>query len=480
MEAEFLSRVLFALTAAFHFLFPPISIGFALYIFIVEALWVFRGDEKYLRAAKFFLKLFGLLFAVGVATGLIMVFQFGSNWPAYSNFVGDVFGSPLAIEAVAAFFLESTFLGISLWGWGRVGKKAHLFSTFLVCLGSHLSAVWILAANSFMQTPSGFRIFKGGEMMPENFVLPPEMVAEYSAKIQDFWAMVFSPSFLDRFAHTISASWLTGGFFAMGVCAYFILRGRDVSVFKAPAKIAAVFSFIACLAVLQTGHSSAMGVARSQPEKLAAFEAHYETQKGAPLCLLGWADESGRETRGLMARALLSILAYGDSGAEVKGLNDLPSDEFLLKLHPNAAPEELAQIRPSYWPPVNLAFQAFHFMSYLGGAMFLISLVSVVLLYKDRFFDMEKSAPRALQKVLQWSVFLPLLASQLGWATAEIGRQPWIVWHILKTKDAATTAASAGEILFSIILFALLFSAVVCVFFKALFIKMRAGLDEIG
>ncbi|MBO7521958.1 MAG: cytochrome ubiquinol oxidase subunit I [Opitutales bacterium] len=477
MEVEFLSRALFALTAAFHFLFPPVSIGFALYIFIVEALWVARRDEKYLRAAKFFLRLFGLLFAVGAATGIVMVFQFGTNWPAYSNFVGDVFGSPLAIEAVAAFFLESTFLAVSLWGWEKVGRKTHLLSTFLVCLGAHLSAVWILAANSFMQTPSGFRIFKNGEMMPENFAPASEAVAECSAKIQDFWGMVFSPSFFDRFTHTIAASWAAGGFFAMGVCAYFILRRRDLDVFKAPAKIAAVFAFAACLAVLQTGHSSAKTVALTQPEKFAAFEAHYKTQKNAPLCVLGWACGDGCEPRGIMAKSLLSILAHGSPDAEVKGLEDLPSDEFLLKLHPNATAEELAQIRPNYWPPVNPAFQAFHFMSYLGGAMLCVSFLSLVLLYRDRFFDVQKFVPRVLQKVLMWSALLPILASQLGWATAEIGRQPWIVWHVLKTKDAVTTSACAGEILFSIILFALLFIAIVCVFFFVLARKMRGGLD---
>lgn len=480
MDTEFLSRLLFAITAAFHFLFPPVSIGFSVYILAVEFMWVRTRDEKYLRAAKFFLKLFGLIFAVGVATGIIMVFQFGTNWPVYSNFVGDVFGSPLAIEAIAAFFLESTFLAVALWGWDRVGPRAHLFSTAMVSLGSHLSAVWILAANSFMQTPAGFVLAKGSEIMPAGFVPTPAEVAETSAKISDFWAMVFSPSFADRFAHTVAASWLCGAFLALGVCAYYILRGRNPDIFRPASRIGVYFAALSCLFMLYTGHSSGRGVIRDQPEKIAAFEAHFKTESHAPLYLFGWVDEDSRTVWGPSVSSFFSILAYGRADAEITGLEELPPDDFLLKLHPGSSAEELAEIRPRYWPPVNFVFQTFHFMTYLGGAMFALAGASLLMLWRGSFFDMSKPASRWMQRALLFSVFLPLAASMLGWATAEVGRQPWIVWRILQTRDAVTTAASAGEVLFSIALFTALFTALSAVFCIVFLGKLRRGPDSLG
>ncbi len=477
MDTEVLSRIFFALTAAFHYIFPPISIGLSLYIFIVEALWVFTKDEKYLLAAKFFLKLFGLIFAIGVATGILMVFQFGTNWPVYSNFVGDIFGSPLAIEAIAAFFLESTFLAIALFGWKRVGAKTHLFATSMVALGTHLSAIWILAANSFMHTPAGFGIYKGAERMAEGFVPPSSDIASYSARIEDFFAMVFSPSFLDRLSHTTSAAWITGGFFALGVCAYFILRKRNLDVFEKSAKIALTFSLFACFAMLFTGHKSGQGVIKNQPEKIAAFEANYETQEHAPMYLFAWVNEDKKEVKGLRIKNILSILAYGRADAKIVGLNDLPSDEFLLKLHPNSSKEELAKIRPEYWPPVNLVFQTFHLMAYLGGAMFVLVGAGLLFWQRKILFNTEKLLPRILWKCFLPSVLLPLIASQVGWACAEVGRQPWIVWHILKTKDAVTTVAAPSEILFSIILFLLLYCAITVVFCIVFLDKLRKGID---
>ena len=481
MDTEILSRVLFAVTAAFHYIFPPISIGLSLYVLIVEAAWVRTGDERFLRSAKFFLKLFGLVFAVGVATGILMVFQFGTNWPVYSNFVGDVFGSPLAIEAIAAFFLESTFLAVALFGWKRVGKKAHLFATAMVCLGTHLSAVWILAANSFMQTPQGFGIYDvSGESpvrMADGFVPPSAEVGQYAAKIEDFWAMVFSPSFADRFLHTTTAAWLTGGFFALGVCAYFILRRRSLDVFEPSAKIALAYTALACAAMFYTAHMSARGVTRNQPEKMAAAEGHYDTCRNAPFFLLAWVDDKSQTVSGIEIDSMFSLLAYGKSDAKVVGLRDLPSDEFLLAMHPGATPESLAQIRPSYWPPVNLTFQSFHFMVYLGGAMAALIAIAYFLRWKGLLFDVNQAVSRWTWQLMLFSALMPLAASMLGWATAEIGRQPWIVWHILKTKDAVTTAAGSGEILFSLIMFIALFSAVTAVFLVVFLDKLRKGPD---
>lgn len=480
MDTEILSRILFGATAAFHYIFPPISIGLILYVFIMEALWLKSGDKKYLRGAKFFLKIFGLIFAAGVATGIIMVFQFGTNWPVYSNFVGDIFGSPLAIEALAAFFLESTFLAIAMFAWNKVGKKTHLFATSMVALGTHISAIWIICANSFMQTPAGFGIYKGAERMPDGFIPPSESVAEYSAKIEDFWAMVFSPSFLDRFTHTTTAAWLTGGFFALSICAYHILKKRDLDVFAPSAKIGLWFCAAAAFAMLATGHFSALGVSKTQPEKIAAFEGHYDTDTHVPFKLLAFVDEKNRRTRTLLEiPSLFSLFAHNSPSAKVEGLNDLPSDEFLLKLHPDSSKEELQSLRPNYWPPVGIVFHSFHIMVYLGCAMILLLLAAAWLGFRKTLFDINKKAPRIFWLCIIFSPLLPLLASQLGWASAEVGRQPWIVWHILRTKDAVTTLASAGEILFSLILFLVLFSAISIVFFVALLDKIRKGVDAV-
>lgn len=482
MDTEILSRLLFAVTAAFHYIFPPITIGLSLYIFIVEALWVKTKDVRYLRSAKFFLILFALLFAVGVATGILMVFQFGTNWPGYSRFVGDVFGSPLAIEAIAAFFLESTFLAVALLGWNRIGPKAHLFATAMVCLGTHLSAVWILAANSFMQTPAGFVIYEEkngvrGERMPDGFIPSSDTVLEYAAKIEDFWGMVFSPSFIHRLTHTTTAAWLTGAFFVLGVCAYYILRRKHTDIFVPSAKIALYFAAVSAVAMLLTGHTSGQGVIRNQPEKIAAFEGHFYTKNNADLFLFGWVDESAQKTHGVKIRGVLSLLSYGTWNARITGLNDLPSDEFLLKIYPDATPEELIKIRPNYWPPVNLSFQSFHFMTYLGFAMIALIFIAFILLYKKTLFEIDRPVSRWMWRVMLFSVLMPLAASLLGWASAEIGRQPWIVWHIMRTKDAYTQIAGAGEVLFSLIMFMLLFSAITIAFLAVFIYKLRRGPD---
>lgn len=464
MEVELLSRIQFALTAGFHFIFPPVTIGLSLFIVLVEAAALKTGDEKYFAASKFFLKLFAVLFAVGVATGIIMVFQFGTNWPRFSTFVGDVFGSPLAIEAVFAFFMESTFLGVALFGWNKVGRKTHWFSVFMVCLGAHLSAVWIIVANSFMQTPAGYEIVGSA--------------GAQKAAITDFWAMVFNPSSVDRLTHTLAASWLTGAFFAMGVCAYFILRERAEKFFAvACMKIAVWFGAASALLMLYTGHSSAAALAVQQPEKLAAFEGHYRTQQKAPLYILGWVDEKQKSVRGIKVDGWLSKLAFGDFNREVRGLDELPPDEFLKTLHPNASPAELAALRPQYWPPVNFCFQTFRLMTYLGGAMCLIIAAGLALSIFAKTFNPKNAAARLYLIICLPSVLLPLAASQLGWAAAEVGRQPWIVWRLMKTSDAVTTSAHAGEILFSIIAFGVLFTAVSAAGICVLFGKIRDGIS---
>ncbi len=484
MDAEILSRLQFALTAAFHFIFPPVTIGFSLFIVAVEALYLKTGDEKYKRAAAFFLKLFGMLFAVGVATGIVMVFQFGTNWPIYSRFVGDVFGSPLAIEAIFAFFMESTFLGVALWGWNRIGKKAHFVATLLVCVGTHLSSVWIITANSFMQTPVGFELqtqsvvgdTKIWEALPEGSVPTPEQIETTKAAITNFWDVIFSPSNFDRITHTIAASWLCGAFLALGVCGYYLLRKREDVDFAEPcAKVALVYAAVAGIFMGLTGHGSARTLATTQPEKLAAFEAQYETKTRAPLYLFGWVHEQERQVSGVEVGGWFSFLAYGDMNATVKGLNELPSDEFLKKIDPEADTAALAELRPQYWPPVGLTFQSFRFMVYLGGLMGVLIAAGLLLWVSKKLFDFENKFTRLFWIAALPSVLLPILASQLGWMSAEVGRQPWIVWYILKTQDAVTPSAGAAEILFTTVLFTLIFTLLSAVFLFVFFRKIKQG-----
>lgn len=484
MDVEILSRLQFALTACFHFLFPPISIGFSLYIVAVEAMWLKTGNIKYLNAAKFFLKLFGMIFAVGVVTGIVMVFQFGTNWPIYSTFVGDVFGSPLAIEAVFAFFMESTFLAISLWGWNRVGKKAHFFSTVMVCVGSHLSAIWILIANSFMQTPEGFALqytdpaTLAVSILPQGSVPTGEQISSTKAVITSFWELCTNPSCIDRITHTIAACWLCGAFLGLGICAYYIVRKRT-DFAKSCAKIALSFAALSAGAMFLTGHSSAQGLAVNQPEKLAAFEGHFRTEENAPLWLTGIVDTQNREVRGIKLGGLLSYLAFGSTKARVYGLEDLPTDEFLLKIYPGASKSELEKIRPEYWAPVGFSFHAFRAMVFLGAAMCALIAWGFYLWLSGGLFSDSKFT-KAFYLCCIPSAILPIAASQVGWAAAEVGRQPWIVWHILKTSDAATTSASAGEIIFSIVAFTILFTIISAVFLYAFFKKVKNGADDAG
>ena len=482
MEVDLLSRIQFAITAGFHFLFPPISIGLGLFLVFIEGAWLRTGDVKYLHASKFFTKLFVVIFAVGVVTGIVLEFEFGTNWPIYSNFVGDVFGSPLAIEALFAFFMESVFLGIAVWGWDKLSKKAHFVSTCFVCLGAHLSAVWIIAANSFMQTPDGFSLEYTNpagvvQTLPKGAVPTAEQLANTRAVITDFWDMALNASTADRLFHTVSGAWLCGAFFALGVCGWLILR-KKTDFAKPCAKIALVFSAISVLFMMFTGHESARSLATTQPEKLAAFEGHYQTSDNAPLYLFGWVDEQKKEVRGLKADGFFSFLAFGSFDKEVKGLNELPSDEFLREIYPTATSQEIAEVRPQYWAPVGFCFQTFRIMVYLGVAIIAFVAFGFWLWIRNKLFDIDNKWVRLFWKCSILSFLMPIVACQVGWAVAEVGRQPWIVWHVLKTSDAVTTTATSGEILFSIILFSSIFLLIAILAIWVLCKKIRAVAEE--
>ena len=438
MDTEILARIQFAFTIAFHYIYPPISIGLGVLLVIMEGMYVKTGNKIYETITKYWIKIFALVFAMGVATGIVMEFEFGTNWATYSRFVGDVFGSALAAEGVFAFFLESGFLAILVFGWNRVSKKMHFFSTIMVSLGAMMSAVWIVVANSWQQTPAGYHIVNNGGIL--------------RAEITDFWAMVFNPSSFDRLLHTLSGAWLTGAFLVLSVSAFYLLKNRHIDFARKSMKIALSLAIFASLFQLFTGHQSAQGISFTQPAKLAAFEGHYNTSP-APLYLFGWVNNDEQKVNfGVAIPGMLSYMIYGDFQKPVKGINEF---------------------KPEDRPPVNIVFQSYHLMVAIGFTLIGLSLLSLLLLRKEALFR-----NRLFLKILVASVLLPQIANQLGWISAEVGRQPWIVYNLLRTKDAMSKSVGSGEIIFSLILFTLIYALLFVLFIFLLDRKIKHGPDE--
>lgn len=436
MDVELLSRIQFALTVGFHYIYPPMSIGLGLLLVIMEGMYMKTKDIRYHNMTKFWVKVFALIFALGVASGIVMEFQFGTNWASYSRFVGDVFGSALAAEGIFAFFLESGFLAVLVFGWDKVKPRTHFISTIMVAFGAHLSAIWILVANSWMQTPAGFHIVGEGTMA--------------RAEVTDFWGVVFNPSTLERLSHTISAAWITGAFLVLSVSAYYLIKNRHNFFAKQSIKIALVVAAFATLLQLFTGHSSGVQVAETQPAKMAAFEGHYETAP-ADLYLFGWVDEANNKVYGLKVPGMLSWLIYGDSKKPVTGLNEFPKEDR---------------------PPVQIVFQAYHIMVAIGMLLILITYLGVFFWWRGKLENV-----RWYHHVLVWSVLLPQMANQIGWIAAEVGRQPWIVYGIMRTKDALSKTVNSSEVLFSLILFTAIYLLLFLLFLFLLDRKIKHGPD---
>lgn len=433
-----LSRIQFAFTIAFHYLFPPLSIGLGVLMVIMEGTYLRTGKEIYHQMARFWTRVFALTFAVGVASGIVMEFQFGTNWATYSRYVGDVFGSALAAEGIFAFFLESGFLAILLFGWNKVSKPMHFFATVMVCLGAHFSAVWIVVANSWMQTPAGFHIV--GEGM------------DARAEIVDFWAMVFNPSSMDRLSHVLVGCWQAGAWLAVSVSAYYLLRGRHEYFARKTMQIALPVALVASLLQLVTGHSSAEGVAEHQPVKLAAMEGHYETGPHVPMSVVGWVNEDEETVTGLKIPNMLSILVTGSPDGVVQGLDSVPAEDR---------------------PPVNFVFQTYHLMVAIGMGLIGLSVLSTFFLWRGTLYG-----KRWLLWVLVVAVLGPQVANQAGWFTAEVGRQPWIVYNLLRTSEALSQAVTANMVLASLIMFGLIYLLLFAVFLFLLDRKIRTGPDE--
>jgi cytochrome d ubiquinol oxidase subunit I len=469
-DVVLLSRIQFALTIMFHYLFPPLTIGMSIVLVYLEAMFFVRGEPIYETAARFWTQLFAVTFAVGVATGIVMEFEFGTNWAVYSRFVGDVFGSALAAEGIFAFFLESGFLAVLVFGWEKVSSGFHLFATIMVAIGSIFSSIWIVVANSWQQTPAGHHIV---QMMRDGKPWFVNGKPVMRAEVVDFWQMVFNPSTIDRLVHTLIGAFLMGTFFVMSISAYYLLKRRHEEFarrsFTGALALAAFFS----LAQLVSGHSNAKMVAHHQPAKLAAFEGHFKTGP-ADLHLIGIPDPDNQTVHfSIPAPGMLSFLVEGDTQKSVLGL-----DKF----------------RVEDWPAVKIAFPSYHAMVAIGMYFILLSWGALYLRWRGTLFE-----KRWLLRVFAASVVLAVAANQLGWVAAESGRQPWTVYppierqadgqpvldaeglvkyrsaEGLRTGEAVSEAVRAPQVRRSILMFGFIYALLGAVWLYVLDHKIKIG-----
>lgn len=415
MDVLALSRLQFAVTTMFHFIFVPLTLGLSVLTAWFETKYVRTGDETYLRMTKFWGKLFLINFALGVVTGITQEFQFGMNWAEYSRYVGDIFGAPLAIEATAAFFLESVFIGVWIFGWDKISKKAHAAVIWLVALGTNLSALWILLANGWMQKPVGFVLRNG------------------RAEMNDFVALITNPYGWIKFMHTLTSGYMVAAFFVMGIAAWHLLRKNEIDLFTRSFKTAAMFGLLSGLAVVASGDFHAVEIAKVQPTKFAAMESVWETQKKAPMHLLLVPDAANE--RNAVATAsipgMLSFMAFHDIHGEVKGLKDFPKEER---------------------PPVLPVFLSFRLMVGLGTLLIGLSVLAVIMPRWKQFLNF-----RPFLWIMVAALPLPYITVQLGWLVAELGRQPWSVYGVLKTADSVSQSVSLLQVGGSLVGFTLLY-----------------------
>jgi cytochrome d ubiquinol oxidase subunit I len=503
-EVVELSRLQFAVTALYHFLFVPLTLGLSWILVIMESVYVMTGKEIYRDMTKFWGKLFGINFAMGIATGLTMEFQFGTNWSYYSHYVGDIFGAPLAIEGLMAFFLESTFVGLFFFGWDRLSSRGHLLVTFLVALGSNLSALWILVANAWMQNPVGAE-FNYGTMRME---------------LTSFADLLFNPVAGVKFVHTLAAGYVTAAMFVLGISSYYILKLRDLSFAVRSFAVATGFGLASVLSVIVLGDESGYTAGEAQKVKLAAIEAEWETQKPpAAFTVFGWPDQATETTRyalkvpwmlgliatrsvdtpvkglkelkaehearivnGVKAYAALQKLKAGDRTASTKAEFDQAKDDLgygllLKKYTPNvvdATPQQIKAAVDDTIPQVAPLFWSFRVMVGLGFWFLFIFAAAFYLLAGRRLYR-----NRWILRLALWSIPLPWLAAELGWIVAEYGRQPWSISEVLPTY-LSTSSVSAGQLYFSLAGFVGFYTVLLVVELYLMFKYARQGPSSLG
>ena len=502
------SRWQFAMTAIYHYMFVPLTLGLSFLLAIMETMWVRTGKAEWLNATKFWMKLFAINFAIGIATGLILEFQFCSNWSNYSWFVGDIFGAPLAIEGLFAFFLEATFFAVMFFGWNRVSRRFHLVSTWMVFIGSNISALWILVANAWMQNPVGMEF---NPMTARN-------------EMSDFWAVLLSPTAMSKFFHTVTSAYTLSACFVVGVSAWFILKKRHFEFARKSILLASVFGFLSIIATIFTGDISAQDVTRTQPMKLAAMEGLNEGGKGAPFTLIGLtctdpqlpSERMKTVKYGITIPKLLSFLGYHDFDAYVPGIQNImdgytsedgkvyPSIEQrmangrlaidALKTYKQAvkdkndalASQSLQTLRANFRdfgygylsspydtiPPVPLVFYSFRLMVGLG-MLFVLLFICSWWYAKKRKFEKFKFIPYLAIACVP----LAYIASQCGWIVAEVGRQPWVVQNLMPTNVAITRIAS-GWVVTTFWMFAILFTLLLIAEIGIMFTQIRKGVKE--
>ncbi|MBU0765553.1 MAG: cytochrome ubiquinol oxidase subunit I [Bacteroidetes bacterium] len=505
------SRAQFALTAMYHWLFVPLTLGLSFIIAIMETYYVRTGNEEWKRITKFWMKLFGINFAIGVATGIILEFEFGTNWSNYSWLVGDIFGAPLAAEGIMAFFLESTFIAVMFFGWNKVSKKFHLLSTWLVALGSNLSALWILVANGWMQYPVGMKF-------------NPDTAR---SEMTDFWEIIFSPVAVNKFLHTIASGYIVGALFVAGISAWYLLKGRHTRFAEKSMLIASLFGLISSLFIALTGDGSAYQVARTQPMKLAAMEGLYDGKEGAGLVLFGIlnhnkhpGDNKEPYVFSLSVPKVLSLLSYREKEAFVPGINDLvygnekqgiisakekmslgdiavtaladykkamkkfrekgnTIDSLQAESYRNILQENYKNIGYGYLdkpddtvPNVPLTFYSFHVMVALGAFFILLFLILIMLSIRKKI-----QQRRLILRIALWSIPLGYLASMLGWVVAETGRQPWAIQDILPV-GKATSHLSTSTVQLTFWMFAVLFTALLIAEVNIMVRQIKTGPKE--
>ena len=449
MDALTLARWQFGITTVYHFFFVPLTLGLVWVVAGLQTAWHVTGDEIWKRLTRFWGKLFLINFAMGVVTGIVQEFQFGMNWSEYSRFVGDVFGAPLAIEALLAFFLESTFLGLWIFGWDKLPKRAHLAAIWLVAIGANVSALWILIANSFMQQPLGYVLRNG------------------RAEMESFAALVTNPHVFVQFPHVITGAMATAAFFVLGISAWHLLRAEDEETrdaFRRSFRIGAVYALVATVAVLVVGHTQAQYMTRIQPMKMAAAEALWETANPAPMSLFTWGNEPERkDVWAVKIPGMLSFLAYNRFSGEVRGIRELEA-EYEARYGPGR-----------YVPPIKWTYWNFRVMVGAGTLMLLLAAWALAGVIGESF---ERS-PRLLSLLVP-ALVLPYVANSSGWIFTEIGRTPWIVFGMMRLENAVSPSVTPGEVLFTLVGFTLIYAALMAadIYLLAKFAKGGLAVSE--